>query len=219
MSEGPQDAEAILKERLARGEIDPVELKRRLGVVDRRSSNTPRTRRLRPIVPLVVVLVAGLAIGTWAVSRSHLESFGSSCAIPALSGSVVTVTLTDMGGGVDGGMMMGGMMRVIDQPAVVPAGRVSFRVLNEGSLTHELVVMPLPPGGAGSRQVGSDGKVDESGSLGEASSTCGAGAGQGIAPGAASWVTLNLSAGPYELICNLPGHYARGMYTELDVRG
>ncbi len=42
-------------------------------------------------------------------------------------------------------------------------------------------------------------------------------AGDGIAPGAASWVTLHLDAGRYELICNLPGHYAAGMFTELDV--
>jgi len=26
-----------------------------------------------------------------------------------------------------------------------------------------------------------------------------------------------LAAGRYELLCNLPGHYAAGMYTELDV--
>ena len=39
----------------------------------------------------------------------------------------------------------------------------------------------------------------------------------GIAPGAAGWVTLHLDPGRYELICNLPGHYAAGMYAELDV--
>jgi hypothetical protein len=33
-----------------------------------------------------------------------------------------------------------------------------------------------------------------------------------------SWVTLHLAPGRYELICNLPGHYAAGMFAELDVR-
>jgi uncharacterized cupredoxin-like copper-binding protein len=31
-------------------------------------------------------------------------------------------------------------------------------------------------------------------------------------------VNLHLAAGRYELICNLPGHYGMGMFTELDVR-
>jgi hypothetical protein len=44
-----------------------------------------------------------------------------------------------------------------------------------------------------------------------------AGAGEGIAPVDASWVTLALKPGRYELVCNLPGHYAAGMYGELDV--
>jgi uncharacterized cupredoxin-like copper-binding protein len=35
---------------------------------------------------------------------------------------------------------------------------------------------------------------------------------------AASWVTLTLRLGRYELVCNLPGHYAIGMHAELDVR-
>jgi len=63
-----------------------------------------------------------------------------------------------------------------------------------------------------------DGRVSEEGSLGEASSSCGEGPGDGIAPGAASWVSLELAPRRYELICNLPGHYAMGMFTELDVR-
>jgi uncharacterized cupredoxin-like copper-binding protein len=95
---------------------------------------------------------------------------------------------------------------------------VSLRVANLGSLVHELVVLPLVSGQqVGQRPVGSDGKVDESGSLGEASRTCGPGAGDGIDPGAIGWVTLNLPRGDYELICDLPGHYAAGMYTDLQV--
>lgn len=44
-----------------------------------------------------------------------------------------------------------------------------------------------------------------------------AGAGEDIAPGDASWVILALKPGRYELVCNLPEHYAAGMYGELDV--
>ena len=40
---------------------------------------------------------------------------------------------------------------------------------------------------------------------------------EGIAAGSAGWVTLDLAPGRYELVCNLPGHYAAGMYTLLTV--
>ena len=51
--------------------------------------------------------------------------------------------------------------------------------------------------------------------MGEASTSCGAGAGEGIRAGTVSWTTLTLAPGRYELICNLPNHYADGMYQEL----
>lgn len=90
--------------------------------------------------------------------------------------------------------------------------------LQRRGLTYELVILPLPAGGAGSRPIGSGGTVSERGSLGEASATCAAGTGDGITAGAAGWVSLHLAPGRYELICSLPGHYAMGMHIELDVR-
>ena len=63
-----------------------------------------------------------------------------------------------------------------------------------------------------------DGRVDETGSVGEGSRSCDAGAGDGLAAGSAGWTTLQLPAGRYELVCNLPGHYAAGMRALLIVR-
>ncbi len=157
------------------------------------------------------------APGVWA--RFGDIRGGPTCAPPALPGQTVDVVLSDMGGMMSGGMMSGArMMNVAASPSSIPAGVVSFRVGNAGMMVHELVVLPLPPDGAGTRATGSDGRVSEEGSLGEASSTCGEGAGDGIASSAVSWVTLHLDPGSYELICNLPGHYAAGMFTGLDVR-
>ncbi|MEV5958248.1 sulfocyanin-like copper-binding protein [Streptomyces sp. NPDC051987] len=111
-----------------------------------------------------------------------------------------------------------GMMRLAAHPVTVPAGKVTVRVVNAGTLVHEVIVLPLPGAqAAGERAVGSGGRVSEAGSLGEASRTCGSGAGDGIAPGAAAWTTVTLRPGRYELLCNVRGHYAAGMYTELDV--
>jgi uncharacterized cupredoxin-like copper-binding protein len=93
-----------------------------------------------------------------------------------------------------------------------------LRVANTGTLVHELVVLPLKEGDrVGDRTVGNDNRVVETDSIGEASNTCGEGSGDGIDPGALGWTTVTLTPGRYELICNLAGHYAAGMYTELTV--
>jgi uncharacterized cupredoxin-like copper-binding protein len=110
-------------------------------------------------------------------------------------------------------------MRLSADRASVPQGQVSFAGTNLGNLPHELLVLPLPQGQTpGTRTTGPDGRIDEAGLLGEASASCADGEGQGILPGAASWVTLDLQPGRYELVCNYPGHYAAGMYAELTVQ-
>jgi len=120
--------------------------------------------------------------------------------------------------GQDNGMMGGGAMGLSTDHATVPHGTVSFLVTKDGSIDHEMVVLPLAGSqAAGARPVGGDSKVDEAGSLGEASKTGSAGAGDGIAPGAPGWVTVTLAPGHYELVCNLPRHYSAGMYTQLNV--
>lgn len=145
---------------------------------------------------------------------------GAERSVPDLPGTVVHAVVGDMGGPMmrrPGGMSNAGMFLRIDQPTV-PHGKVSFVVTNRGNRKHELVVLPLDGDQrAGSRAIGTDRRVDESGSLGEVADSAGGSGDKGIAPGATGWVTLDLPAGRYELICNLPGHYAAGMFSELTV--
>ena len=154
--------------------------------------------------------------GAWMMGyqpRNYIYS--DACTPPAnLPGSTVNVALFDMG------MMMGGASRMglSAFPSSVPQGKVNLFVTNMGMRTHELVVLPLANGqSVGTRIVGSNGRVDETGSLGEASNNCGSGSGEGILAGSRGWVTLDLAPGRYELLCNLPNHYAAGMYQELIV--
>jgi uncharacterized cupredoxin-like copper-binding protein len=178
------------------------------------------------------VALAGLLLTGCASSRtphrSAMMGGGSeyhysalSCAAPpALPGHTVNVTLADMGMTkmTSGTAPMGAHMMLRATPATVAAGQVSLVASNMGWRTHELVVLPLAAGAAaGQRAPGADGKVDETGSLSEASSSCAAGAGDGIASGNVGWVTVTLAAGRYELLCNLPNHYSDGMYQELVV--
>lgn len=201
---------------------------------------TLRPHRSRLVLAIAVTsVVLGLAATATlhaAIGASAHPGPGDgrlSCAAPALPGSVVDVTTTDMGAmmgpgmmgsGMMGSGMMGpsagmGMMRLLANPAAVPAGPVSLRVTNTGALNHEVVVLPLAAGQPpGQRVSGPDGRVDESGSLGVAARSCGAGDGDGIVAAATGWTTLTLPAGRYELVCNIAeGHYAAGMYAELDV--
>lgn len=167
------------------------------------------------------VVAVGFLRGGITPGRYVAAPFGSSCAAPKLSGTVVNVALTDMGGPMMGqfnGMMYGGAMRLSADHATVRQGTVSFLVTNAGSIDHEMVILPLPNSqSVGTRPIGAGGKVDEAGSLGEAATTCGEGAGHGIVPGASSWVTVSLPPGRYELVCNIRGHYAAGMYRQLTV--
>jgi uncharacterized cupredoxin-like copper-binding protein len=176
---------------------------------------------LAAAVTLAALSVLALAETGGAFGRGSPWRSGSSCAVPALPGAVIAATLINMGGPMmrgSGGSMGGGMMRVSLDKNTVTAGQVSFVAINGGSVSHELVILPLLDGQiVGTRTIGPDAKIEENGSLGEASATCAAGSGEGIAPGSSGWVTVTLPAGRYEIVCNLPGHYAAGMYAQLVV--
>ncbi|HET7139426.1 MAG TPA: sulfocyanin-like copper-binding protein [Arthrobacter sp.] len=141
------------------------------------------------------------------------------CAAPSFGGTVVNVTTTDRGRPMLAGpRMMRASMSLTADPATLVQGKVTFVVTNAGAIPHEMLVVPLPgTQSAGTRPMGRDGRVDEAGSLGEASASCAEGEGEGILPSATGWVTVELPPGRYELFCNLPGHYWAGMYTEVTV--
>jgi uncharacterized cupredoxin-like copper-binding protein len=92
-----------------------------------------------------------------------------------------------------------------------PAGDVTFDVKNDAEQEHEFVVFKtdlapdqLPTDAAGD--------VDEEGAgvthIDEI---------EGIPGGESRSLTVNLDAGGYVLICNLPGHYRQGMHTAFTV--
>ncbi|MCB5291715.1 hypothetical protein BJQ90_01142 [Arthrobacter sp. SO3] len=173
-----------------------------------------------------VILLTALSLVAVGVLSSVVNPGGTGflsrtrCVTPNLPGPVVSVSLTNMCGPMmrRPNDMMGGAMRMTADRNTVAHGPVSFLVTNAGTISHELVILPLPESQIpGTRPIGADAKIDEAGSLGEASNTCAEGTGQGILPGASGWVTVTLPPGRYELVCNLPGHYAAGMYTQLTV--
>lgn len=166
-------------------------------------------------------MMGGFGAGMMGILPHGYHLSRLTCSAPSsLPGTTVYVMVGDMGMT----HMMGGlaplsqhmMLRAV--PGQVPSGEVSFVVGNMGWRTHELVVLLLAPGqNPGDRTPGADGRVAETGSLGEASASCTAGGREGIKAGTVGWVTLNLPVGRYELICNLRNHYADGMHQLLVV--
>ncbi|HSN02477.1 MAG TPA: hypothetical protein VLS91_03235 [Acidimicrobiales bacterium] len=179
--------------------------------------------RKRAQLLIVVGAVGLLILGVIAVLSPDRGRFApdsrlaaAPCAPSTPEGTVVHVTLSD------GGVMMGTstpmMVSLNASPDSVHAGVVTFIATNVGELTHELLILPAPRGVVGTRSVDATGKIDESSSLGEASRSCGQGTGPGISPGTSSWVTLHLSRGGYELLCDVAWHYASGMFSPFVVR-
>jgi uncharacterized cupredoxin-like copper-binding protein len=94
--------------------------------------------------------------------------------------------------------------------ATASPGSVTFNVTNAGTILHEFVVLDTDTA-AGSLVVTADGTVSEDG-LTVVDEI------EDIAVGATPSLTVNLTAGHYAIICNVPGHYAGGMHTDFQVQ-
>ncbi|WP_192248595.1 cupredoxin domain-containing protein [Mesorhizobium silamurunense] len=96
-------------------------------------------------------------------------------------------------------------------PDAVKAGKVTFNVKNDSEDTvHEMIVMFLANPGKPLPYIDAENRVDEdkAGDKGEVSE---------LDPGKSGSLTVDLKAGKYLLICNVPGHYGAGMWTEFTV--
>ena len=91
-------------------------------------------------------------------------------------------------------------------PAEISAGTVTFEVKNEGTLVHEMVLIKTDKGAA---NLGTDGEAEEAGAIDEVAD---------LPAGESKTLELDLDAGKYALVCNLPGHYEDGMYADFTVK-
>lgn len=151
-------------------------------------------------------------------------------ALPALADATIHVLLWDngptamdnlgdippmgmaMAGATDPAMAAKRSMGIEADQTTVSAGDITFDVANVSAETiHEMVVMPIadvtkpvPYYDETSMRI----DEDAAGALGEVSE---------LEPGSTGSVTLQLAAGTYMLVCNIPGHYAMGMWTLINV--
>ncbi len=93
----------------------------------------------------------------------------------------------------------------------VAVGAVTFKAVNNGQVTHELVVIKTDLAPTALKV--SEGKVDEAASgatIGEIES-------DQLPPGKSASAMFQLTPGQYVLICNVQGHYQAGMSAGLRV--
>ena len=102
---------------------------------------------------------------------------------------------------------------VREDAPVVPAGTVSFRILNQGPTSHEFIVVRTdrPPAKLPLQRDGLT--VDDEGRGVKLLDQIG-----GLGIDERQTLVLNLPPGHYVMYCNLEGHYLGGMYAALTVR-
>jgi uncharacterized cupredoxin-like copper-binding protein len=98
--------------------------------------------------------------------------------------------------------------------ATAQAGKTTIEAPNEGSVEHELVVFKTNMNPA-NLPTEANGEVDEKKLEQEGAEELGEI--EEVEPGETGSKEFNLTPGKYVMICNLPGHYAQGMYGSLTV--
>ncbi len=163
-----------------------------------------RTRRFA--LPAIMVI----AVGTFVACSSDSSTTAAGSVSPA-STSAVPCETPEAGTGTPVGAAEKDFAIELDT-ASTKAGSITFNVDNAGPSTHEFVVFATDLDPA-SLPLGDDGNVDEKGDgvthIDEI---------ENIGTGCSASLTLDLDAGNYVLICNLPGHYAAGMHAPLTVK-
>lgn len=162
-------------------------------------ASAPRISRatVAGMATVAVVLLIGGSV--WAALHEEGAAEGPEQPGPAVNGEAtpppgtVNVSLTEW--------------EVRANPASVSAGEVTFAVKNDGTIFHNLRVIKTDLDPAA---LPTNAEVDES-QLEVVAST------EDIEAGQSAQVTAELEQGAYVLLCNVPGHYASGMYTAFTV--
>ncbi len=148
-------------------------------------------RPLRRPLPIAVLLLTAVAAGcTRSTTPPSTPTTGASQPAPPW---VVGVTLKEF--------------TVTPTVTVAHAGPVTFAARNLGTAKHELVVLRTdqPPAALPI----ANGQASEAGKIGEIDQ---------FAPRGTETASFRLTPGHYVLLCNVPGHYQRGMHVGLTVQ-
>jgi uncharacterized cupredoxin-like copper-binding protein len=135
---------------------------------------------------------------------------------PLIRVSILLATVVLLGAACDGGSSGDGSsidVTLVDDGVTVSeteasAGSLTFATTNEGTLTHEIEVFEGEEDPA-SLPIEDDVANVEAWTLVDEI--------EDITPGATADLTVDLDPGTYQVVCNLPGHFEKGMYATLRV--
>jgi uncharacterized cupredoxin-like copper-binding protein len=126
---------------------------------------------------------------------------------PAVTASPATSTATEV-------TVTESEYRIDLSAATSPAGKVTFHIKNAGTMVHEFVVIKTDLTADKVPLASSGVEVDE-----DATGLTAVDEVEDIAAGASADLDVDLAAGHYVLICNIPGHYPSGMHVDFTVGG
>lgn len=146
---------------------------------------------MRPRLPLAVLAIMGLLVAACSSGASPSTGTGTEA-----GASTIATELTEW--------------EIKLDSSTGKAGSLTFNVSNKGEKEHEFVVVKTDLK-ADKLPVTGDDEVDESAfePVDEI---------EDIKAGATPSLTVDLKPGHYVLLCNLTGHYAKGMHADFDVK-
>lgn len=135
-------------------------------------------------------------------------SKSNDAASPSSSG---TTTAAATGGAVSVSL---NQWTITPSATTVPAGSVTFDVSNDGTITHEFVVLQTDTPASDIPIKSFEGEADR---INEDTAGTNVGETGDMEAGATQSLTLDLAPGHYVFVCNLPGHYGQGMQIDFTV--
>ncbi len=120
-------------------------------------------------------------------------------------------TLMPMGMAMSGAMMDMATMGITADTVEIPAGEVTFRVVNESQeFYHSMVISPVGDPSKELPYLIEERMVDEEAAVATARV-------KELKPHDSGSVTVDMQPGTYILYCNIAGHYVMGMWTMVTV--
>jgi uncharacterized cupredoxin-like copper-binding protein len=157
--------------------------------------NSPWRRRVAALAPVIVLAAACSSAGSSSAPASAPAASSAAPSPASASGGPVTAKETEF--------------KIDLSTTTAPAGAVNFAITNAGTIVHEFVVMKTDLAADKLPIDSSEGAVDE-----DAAGISVVDEVEDIAVGANATLTVNLPAGHYVVICNVPGHYVGGMHAD-----
>ena len=196
-----------MSEHLAHQESDPLaiefSLARMEAEINKQGKSIRRTQQAFVLFAAAALIIALVNLIAVSAKLGTKDIHVAAAAAPAAAGATKAAAPPALAHKVNVSLKE---FKVNPNAAQAAAGKVTFKVHNAGTVTHEFVVLKTnTPANA----LLKGDRADESGNVGETGD---------LKAGASKTLSLNLPPGHYALICNLPGHYKAGQHTDFTVK-